>query len=161
MVVVDNAHTQLRRVASIGRWPSENLPSKLDEIFYFESNFSPEGVCLPGYYPYLELLCALYNIQTHTTNFCEFCATFIRVPGTSVRCVRPCRNTRGTGTAFFYLPGTSVSSVRPCLNTRGTGTAFIYLPAISVSSVRPCHNTRNFWKFCKPSYPYPVLLCVL
>ena len=34
-----------------GRWPSENMPCKFDEILHFKSNSSPEAVCLPGYYP--------------------------------------------------------------------------------------------------------------
>ena len=144
--MVDNSHTAT--TDCLGDWPSENMPCKLDEILHFRSNSFPEGACLPGYYPHPELLRVLYNIQTRTNNFCEFLTTFITVPGTSVRYVRPCHNTRGTGAAFLYLPGTSVSSVRPC------------------------HNTRNFWKCCKTfipvpgtsvssvghSYPYPELL---
>ena len=41
-----------------GRWPSENMPCKLDEILilHFKSNSSPDGVILPGYYPYPEIL---------------------------------------------------------------------------------------------------------
>ena len=74
----------------------------------------------------------MYNIHTRTKNFCEFCTTFIPVPGTSIRSVRPCHNTRGTGTAFLYLPRTSVSSARPS------------------------HNTRNFWKFCNTFIPVPA-----
>ena len=30
------------------RWPSENMPSKLDEMLHFQSNSSPAGVYLPG-----------------------------------------------------------------------------------------------------------------
>ena len=87
------------------------------------------------------VFCSLGYLQNHTRgiypayyptkNFCKFCRTFIPVPGTSVRSVRPCHNTRGTGTAFVYLPGTSVRSGRPC------------------------HNTRNFWKFCRTFIPVP------
>ena len=60
----------------------------------------------------------LQDFHTRTRIFCEFwnfgefCATFIPVPETSVSSVRPCHNTRGTGTTFVYLPGTSVSSAR-------------------------------------------------
>ena len=75
--------------------------------------------------------CELCTIHTRTKNFCELCTTFIPVPGTSVTSVRPCHNTRGTGTALLYLTGTSVSSVRPC------------------------HKTRNFWKFYKTFIPVP------
>ena len=125
------------------------MPCKLDGILHLKSN-STEGVYLPGYYPYPELLRVLYNIHTRTKNFCEFCTTFIPVPGTSVRSVRPCHNTRGTGTSFSYLPGTSGSSVRPCHNTRNFWKfckTFIPVPGTSVSSVG---RTRNFCGFCAP-----------
>ena len=130
-----------------GRWPRENVPCKLDDILRFKSNSSPGGAYLPGYYPCPELLWVLYNIRTRTKNFCEFCTTFIPVPGTSLRSVRPCHNTQGTGTAFSHLPGTSVSSVRPRRNTRNFCKffkTFIPVPGTSVSSLRH-------------SYPYPEL----
>ena len=38
-----------------GRWPRENMLCILDEIFHIKSN-PREGVYLPGYYPYPELL---------------------------------------------------------------------------------------------------------
>ena len=41
------------------RWPSENMPCKLDEILHFKSNSSSEGVYYPGI--------------TRTRYFCEFC----------------------------------------------------------------------------------------
>ena len=71
VAVVDNAHNSYG--LPLGRWPSENMPCKLDEILHFESNSSPEGVCLPGYYPY---------------NFCELCTISIPVQITSVSSVR-------------------------------------------------------------------------
>ena len=74
---------KLRRIASGTLAPSENTPCKL-KILCLILNSTPEAVCLPGYYPYAELLQVLYAGAT---------------------------NTRGTGTAFSYLPGTSVSSV--------------------------------------------------
>ena len=80
------------------------------------------------------------DIHTRTRIFCKFCTTLIPVPGTSVRSVRPCHNTRGIGTAFLYLPRTSASSVRPCHNTRNFWKfrkIFIPVPGTSVSSVRP------------------------
>ena len=80
---------------------------------------------------YPALLEVLYDFHTRTRTFCELYRTFIPVPGTSVRSVRPRHSTRGTGTAFLFLPGTSVSSVRPC------------------------HNTRNFCEFCNTSIPVP------
>ena len=81
---------------------------------------------------------------TNTKNLWEFCATFVPVPGTSVKPVPPFHNARGTGTAFLYPPGTSGSSVRPCQFRK----TFIPVPGTSVSSV---------WH----SYPYPELLWAL
>ena len=54
----------------------------------------------------------------NTWNFCEFCATFIPVPGTSISSVPPSHKIRGTGTPLVHLPRTSASSIRPCHNTR-------------------------------------------
>ena len=76
------------------------------------------------------------------------------VPGTSVRSVRGCHNTRGTGSAFLYLPGTSVSSVRPCDNARNFWNfckTFIPVPGTSVSYVSHSYRTRNFCDFCNTS----------
>ena len=56
---------------------------------------------------------------------------------------------------FTPVPGTSVTPVRPCHNTRGTGTACFYLPGTSNSSGRQCHNTRNFCEFSKTLIPVP------
>ena len=56
---------------------TENLP-RLGSDCRVRTNHT-RGV-YPGYYP--------------TKNFCEFCRTFIPVPGTSVSSVRPCHNTR-------------------------------------------------------------------
>ena len=88
----------------------------------------------PGYYP--------------TKDSCKFCKAFIPVPGTSVSSVRPCHNTRSTGTAFSYLPGTSASSVCPCHTTRNFCefcNFYVSVPGTSVSAVRT-------------PYPYPELL---
>ena len=90
--------------SSRGCCPRKNMPCKLEGILQFKSNSSSEGVYLPGYYPYPELLWVLCNTHTRTKNSCEFCTTYIPVPGTSVRSVRPCHNTWGTGTAFYTCP---------------------------------------------------------
>ena len=132
----------------------------------------------------LPLKACIYQGVTRTWNICEFCTPFIPVPGTSVRSVRPCHNTRGTGTAFLYLPRNCVSSVIPFfkpvprpsvsslrhsypyqefrldLYARATKTEVrvefsLYRPGTSVSSVRPCHNTGNFCEFCNTSIPVP------
>ena len=73
---------------------------------------------LLGYYPYPELVRVLYNIHTGTQTFCEFFTTLIPVPETFVSSVRPCNNTRRTGTTSVELPGTSVSSARLAYRTR-------------------------------------------
>ena len=56
------------------------MPCNLDEMLHFKSNSSPEGVYLPGYYPYPEHLRVLYNIQTRLKHFFGFCTTLIPVP---------------------------------------------------------------------------------
>ena len=75
------------------------------------------GYAQTGYYP--------------TKNFCEFCRTFILVPGTSGSSVRQCHKYPGYGYIIFTT---------------------------YVSSVRPCHNTLNFCEFCNTSIPYPEFL---
>ena len=55
------------------------------------------------YFPCLELLQVLYDIHVGTRNFCELYMTFIPVPDVSVSSVRPCHNTRGTGTTSHTL----------------------------------------------------------
>ena len=56
-------------------------------------------------YPYPELLWVLYHIHTRTRNFREFCTPRTTITGLRVHC-------------FLYAPGTFVRSVRPCHNSR-------------------------------------------
>ena len=56
--------------------------------------------------------------QYRTKNFCELCTTFIPLPATWVRSVRPRHNTRGTGTAFSYCRPQSCPHARACAHTR-------------------------------------------
>ena len=107
----------------------------------------------PGHYPYPELLCVLYS------------TTFTSVPG----------NSASVFTTFIPVPGTSIKYVRPFDNTRGTGTTCLYLPGTAAGYVRPCHNSWNVCAFCETFlpvpgtsvssalrlYPYPELLYVL
>ena len=105
----------------------------------------------PGYYPYRSFCKFFRTSITRGRNFCEFCTTFLPVPETCVNYVRPCHNTRGTGTTFVYLPGTSVTSVRLPYRTRNfceLWATSIPVPGTSASSVRH-------------SYPYPKLLQVM
>ena len=96
-----------------GRWPSENMPCKLDEILHFKSNSSLEDVYFPA------------GI-TRTRNFCELCRTFIPVPRTSVSSVRPVPQYPVTGTACF-VPARNFSEF--CITS-------IPVPETSGSSVR-------------------------
>ena len=115
----------------------------------------PEGVCI-------------YPGTTRTRNSCNFCRTFMPVPGTSVSSVRPCHNTwkfwkfckiqdpelllvlwdihtRTRNFCEFCTPRATIPGVRV--------QHLLYPPGTSVSSIRPCHNTRNFRKFCNTFIP--------
>ena len=102
------------------------------EIDYFKVVFcrvrtnNTRGI-YPGYYP--------------TKNFCEFCSTFISVPGTSGSSVR------------HSYPYPELLEVLYDIHTRTRGMGISFYNY--VSSVRPCHNTRNICEFCNTSVPYP------
>ena len=56
VVVVDNAHTATDCPRDVGRVRTCHASYQVDDILHFKSNSSPEGVYLPGYYPYPEFL---------------------------------------------------------------------------------------------------------
>ena len=120
------------------------------------------GSKLPAYYSYPELLCGVDDIHIRAKNFCGFCTVFIPVPGTSVSSVRPCYNTRGTGTTFFYLRRTFGCAVRRCRTSRNICefcTTFIpvYPELLKVIyDIQP--RTRNLCEFCTPVPQYPELV---
>ena len=144
-MVVENAHTATDCLGDVG--PVKTCHASWVKSSTSNRTLSPRACIYPGI-TRTRNLCDLYNIHARINNFCEFCTTVIPVPKTSVRSVRPCHNTRGTGTAFLYLPGTSVISVRPRHNTRNIRKffkTFISVPRTSVSTVGH-------------SYPYLELL---
>jgi len=99
VVVVGNAHTATDRLGDVGPVRTCHMQVGWNPLLQIE--LLPRGrVFTRGYYLYPELMWVLHNISTRTKNFCELCTTFIPVPETSVRSVRPCHITRGTGTAF-------------------------------------------------------------
>ena len=94
----------------------EHVICKLDEIVYFKTSSSPEGVYLPTGITCTRNLCEFCT--TRTKNFCELCTTFIPVPETSVRSVRPC-HIPGVRVQHFHTAAPKVSPhARACAHTR-------------------------------------------
>ena len=150
-----------------GRWPSEDMPCKLDGIVHFKSNSSPEAVYLPGFLPIPGTLASSvsqcdkhpgygYIIFIPARNFCMFCTPFT-IPETSGSSVRLSYPYPELLDVLYYFHTLTLNFYEFCatrLTIPGVRVQHdLYPPGTSVSSVRPCRNTRHFCEFCNTSIP--------